>query len=482
MSGHFSGNELPDLLTLTPVDTTSGVHSVPVVMNPAPTIMDFRLTFLARGVLPLSYVPTDLNGDGYLDVPFTLESDSMLVILRPGQWESLFEETIHLLLANGIGQMDTADMDGDGDEDIVSLLYNDERQNCSGWVENQGNMNFATHPTDNLPLTPGAPFQAVADVDEDGDPDIVTVNSSGELIYLLNDGTGQLTTQPAHDSFVARRIFACEDVTQDGHPDVIGMDDQGKVFIYPSDFANPSSTPFTPFDQEVSALSVADMNGDGFMDLAVSGETVQIYEQATDGSHTFTPILQHQEHLLGSNRAVKILPIDLDRDGDMDLLAPLRECSGYYENDGGSFVAHTLSNIPLYKYKAGDMDNDGMPDLVGASSFVGHPQFWSNTFTAPSAVPGDGLSLPSAFRITRLYPNPFNGMMTVHYNLPRSSTVRISLFNLLGQRVMALPERSRTAGSHTAALNLEGLASGVYVVRVDAGKLGVVEQKATLMK
>ena len=77
------------------------------------------------------------------------------------------------------------------------------------------------------------------------------------------------------------------------------------------------------------------------------------------------------------------------------------------------------------------------------------------------------------------YPNPFNPSTTIRYELPKSSTVRLSVYDLLGREVSVLVDESRNAGVHETTYDAVGLSSGVYFVRMQAGSF--VETKTLLL-
>ena len=69
-----------------------------------------------------------------------------------------------------------------------------------------------------------------------------------------------------------------------------------------------------------------------------------------------------------------------------------------------------------------------------------------------------------------LAPNPATGTATVAYSLPVASTAALTVQNLLGQAVRQLAPAHQTAGAQAQALPLQGLAPGVYLVKLQAGE------------
>jgi len=70
-----------------------------------------------------------------------------------------------------------------------------------------------------------------------------------------------------------------------------------------------------------------------------------------------------------------------------------------------------------------------------------------------------------------LLPNPATGATTVAYELPAGTTATIAVQNMLGQTVRQLAPARQAAGAQTQAIALQGLAPGVYLVRLQAGEL-----------
>jgi len=84
-----------------------------------------------------------------------------------------------------------------------------------------------------------------------------------------------------------------------------------------------------------------------------------------------------------------------------------------------------------------------------------------------------GNPLPYRFRLSQNYPNPFNPVTTIEYNLPRRSSVKIDVLNLLGQKVRTLVDREKSAGTYSIAWDGtsstgEAVSTGVYLYRFQA--------------
>ena len=89
--------------------------------------------------------------------------------------------------------------------------------------------------------------------------------------------------------------------------------------------------------------------------------------------------------------------------------------------------------------------------------------------------------LPDACSLTAAYPNPFNPVTTLGYYLPEAGRVQIEVFNVMGQKVATLLNGTTVAGYNTVTWNADGMASGIYICRMEA-EGHVATQKLMLMK
>lgn len=108
------------------------------------------------------------------------------------------------------------------------------------------------------------------------------------------------------------------------------------------------------------------------------------------------------------------------------------------------------------------------------------------TFVGPPAVGIDGKdALPKVFALHKNFPNPFNPVTTINYDLPKDANVRIVIYDLMGREVRTLVNRHQKAGYQTLqwnALDNRGLpvSSGFYFYVMDADKFHKTEKMLLL--
>ncbi len=94
---------------------------------------------------------------------------------------------------------------------------------------------------------------------------------------------------------------------------------------------------------------------------------------------------------------------------------------------------------------------------------------WTSTRPTTDVSNGQFGSLPLALQLLQNYPNPFNPSTTITYELPASSDVRLSVYDMLGREVSVLVNGMSEAGVHEVKFDGSNLASGVYLYRLNAG-------------
>ncbi len=103
-------------------------------------------------------------------------------------------------------------------------------------------------------------------------------------------------------------------------------------------------------------------------------------------------------------------------------------------------------------------------------------KFTFNVSMNPAVV-----DVPESFKLHANYPNPFNPVTTLRFDLPKADNVKVEIFNTVGRLVSVLTDRYMEAGSWEVNFDASFLSSGVYLYKVTAGT-DVAVDKMTLLK
>jgi tetratricopeptide (TPR) repeat protein len=231
--------------------------------------------------------------------------------------------------------------------------------------------------TDRTP--PGAPPDALgvwgADVEMDGDLDIVVGVREGEPVVLRNNGDGTWRAVAPFAGVRGARGFAWADLDGDADPDAVFLDASGAVHV----FANRQAGDFTRLAigdlSGVAAVTVADINADGRFDVVALESTGAIKSLSLGGAGPPGPAEWDEIGLAnwqGVNSASpgshRLIAADLDNNGGIDLVAAGGGESGIWLSDAG----HTLQALPAAPkgevLAVSDLNGDGLLDLVGVAA------------------------------------------------------------------------------------------------------------------
>jgi Secretion system C-terminal sorting domain len=87
---------------------------------------------------------------------------------------------------------------------------------------------------------------------------------------------------------------------------------------------------------------------------------------------------------------------------------------------------------------------------------------------------------PNEFTLLQNYPNPFNPTTNINFTLAKASKVKLTVYDVLGQKVMTLVDRRMSAGNQSIVFDASKLTSGVYFYRLDAGSFSSVKKMMLL--
>jgi Leucine-rich repeat (LRR) protein len=146
----------------------------------------------------------------------------------------------------------------------------------------------------------------------------------------------------------------------------------------------------------------------------------------------------------------------------------------HWEKDGVEITGQNSATITITDVAQNDygkyvvkVRHDSLPDLIIESEpfYVSEDGQITNTVDEHT-----NSGLPEVFTLNQNYPNPFNPSSTIQFGIPEASSVRLEVFNLLGQKVSTLVAGDKMqAGWHSVQFDAGNLASGVYIYRIEAG-------------
>jgi len=296
--------------------------------------------------------------------------------------------TKHILENNGNIAVHTiglipVDIDGDGDMDVPAIIGGNEDQVV--WYERDSLGNYIKHTVGPISCQNDGISVWPADMDGDGDTDVVAAASEG-LIWCENINFG--TTWNIHKIDTSMGFIWARpgDVENDGDIDIVVHDKMippysffGDLYLFRND-GNQNFTRELIYDAqdtlyEIWRLHLVDYNGDGYLDISTNHYN-WLYVFLNDGTGHFSMSYSYY----GAPNMDGSWAEDLDQDGDVDIVVGKQQHypTGFllFENDG------TGANfIPRWLYQGADnytdgamstdVDLDGMVDLIGSGSQLG---------------------------------------------------------------------------------------------------------------
>ena len=143
------------------------------------------------------------------------------------------------------------------------------------------------------------------------------------------------------------------------------------------------------------------------------------------------------------------------------------------DSDGDTLWTKTFGGSNYDWSNSGQQTSDGGYIITGTTEYydavAGSGDVWLIK-VAPdiTAIEENPQSFIKDYQLHQNFPNPFNPSTTIEFALPKSAFVTLKIYNLLGEEVATLVAEKLAAGRHKINWNATGLASGVYLYRLEA--------------
>ncbi|WP_185937302.1 FG-GAP-like repeat-containing protein [Chitinophaga polysaccharea] len=381
------------------------------------------------------------------------------------------------------------DMDGDSKEDIITLSNKKGYNSIIGIFLNRstpGSIKFEKKYS--IETNGSAYYIAAADLDGDKKTDLIVADFEKKSLTFLGNSTdkGMVNfSRSSRDLGIRPNYFVVKDINGDKRPDLIISDyDKNTLFVLQNSTSLPGQISFTQVDKlntgsgPVDCL-VEDLDGDKMPDIAVANlfdNSLSIY------MNTSSP--NSQAHFAEAKVEISVKSPsslaagDLDNDG-------MPEIAVSSEKDNNTVILKNYSSLhnisfekireipvgsaPQHVYMK-EMGKTKQLNLVVSNSYSDNFLVLKNLHPKESLSPVDTISISkqdgSKTEKISLYPNPAKSVIHISFSSPvkRSGDILVSIINALGQEMI----RERHSVSNLITMDISKLTTGFYWVHLSS--------------
>lgn len=320
----------------------------------------------------------DIDGDNDIDI--LIDGDGLYYFINDGEEKFTGRKNIYKIGSNSNnGVIIAADIDGDGDKDVISSCVTNQKSGMAYSEYDQSTGEFkAEYILSEYFSNPIGSFPV--DIDNDGDLDILVASNGDNRISWFEDVNGKQKFSIRHiisTTVYSPKFVIAEDIDNDGDMDVFAVSESGNKIVW---FKNQGNGVFgdeivlTADVKSPQMVAITDIDKDGNLDVvSVSRRDDKIaWYKNLDGLGNFG---EQQIISTESDEPLCIYTADFDNDGDNDLFIKSindRQISWYKNEDGkGNFSAKQVISYGVSgtnpNFDIDDIDNDGDLDILTPS-------------------------------------------------------------------------------------------------------------------
>jgi hypothetical protein len=423
-------------------------------------------TFLGGGKITSG----DFNGDGWKDLALAYYfNDTVFVYYGGPSMDTIPDVILHSdqyspegIEGFGYNGLQVGDINGDGYDDLI-VGEAEYQSDYHKEPYNMGKINLYLGSSNGLKTTPQWSVKgdstlerlgydvAVGDVNNDGKDDILVMSGYLEKqYYTLTVYLGRNDTLFTRNYFYdSRKILGgfkehvdCFDIDGDGVKDILlnriqVIKGKAQLDSLPNYYIPPPYNDSSTYGSYPRVSGGGDYNGDGRKDMLLSS---------------------------GPGGGAPGVRVFFGRKDTIPQFLAYR-----------SFPDNFLDPLNGVVCNAGDINGDGIDDIIITSSvgwphYVGFVGIYSGDSSILTEVKPETENQPKDFELKQNYPNPFNPVTVISYQISVTSHVSLKVYDLLGKEIETLVNEEKAAGEYRVEWNAKGLASGIYICKIEAGR------------
>ena len=362
--------------------------------------------------------------------------------------------------------VDIEDIDGDGNNDIILACGTENRIVILKNLLGNGIFWEESVVTEDLPI---AWHVETADMDEDGDLDILATSLMGDrVVWFENvDGAGSFGEQQLiADNIDAPLVALAEDMDNDGDLDVVTISYWDNKIVWNKNIGGGSFTNSITISNSINGvkhIAISDVDMDGYKDIVYAS-----YNDATIGwiknlgnGNFGEPNIISSSYLGG---VCYVSCGDINENGYKDVVVGTLGRVAYYSNlDGeGNFASmdNVISGNSTRLAKLVDFNSDGVLDILTLGG--GNSVYWHKN---PNE---NGMSEKSPLQFN-VFPNPVKSKMSI---ISKNNIPDVIFSDMLGKTIS---HKSISTYQKTADIDISDLVSGIYILKIigEDGSVGV---------
>lgn len=436
----------------------------------------------------------DIDNDGDKDIIIAREYSPNKILINNGVGIFLDESWRIPQFSYDSEDIVIADFDRDGDIDILfasedNAVHEFYLNRGNGYFDNANNRipNFISNAVITL------------DLNNDNFPDLIFGSNGGGFPsppglarVLINNGNATFSedsTRLPRVLMVPQDIKAA-DIDNDGDKDLIfGCEDGNKIFINNGNgYYNDETLLRLPLngDEETRKVSLADIDNDGDLDIFfanvnfIGNRNPQNRLLKNNGSGFYADVTEtnlpaDHEHTLEG------VFLDFNFDGKIDLLTANslvnRPVKAFFNLGNGIFADSTSKVLPPNTIAEGlgakidYFNNDTLPDIYIVhrrnSTIGGNDLLFFRESKSVIGINNTSSTLPKQFKLYQNFPNPFNPVTEINFNIKSGGFVKLAIYNSEGKLIENLYNGILSPGSYNIKWNAFSFSSGIYYYKME---------------